>query len=137
MQSPAVPSLSLRALFKTAGRKAGMQDAAPVFTGLSAPGKALAVAMNAGEGPSVLVVASDRDIEGAVADLRFFMCALEGASAADVVAGVLPFPSPEVDPYRGLAPHFDVASARARARCALAEGTARGGEASAPAHQPR
>ena len=30
-----------------------------------------------------------------------------------------PFPSHEVDPYRGLAPHFDVASARARALHAL------------------
>ncbi|MGE3840714.1 MAG: transcription-repair coupling factor, partial [Vicinamibacterales bacterium] len=63
--------------------------------------------------------------------------ALEGASAADVVAGVLPFPSPEVDPYRGLAPHFDVASARARALFALAEGTARVVVASAPALLPR
>ena len=36
---------------------------------------------------------------------------------------VLPFPSQEVDPYRGLAPHLEVASARARALHALATGT--------------
>ena len=32
---------------------------------------------------------------------------------------MLPFPSHEIDPYRGLSPHFDIASARARALHAL------------------
>ena len=38
---------------------------------------------------------------------------------------MLPFPSPEVDPYRGMTPHLDVASSRARALAALALGQAR------------
>ena len=50
---------------------------------------------------------------------------------------MLPFPSHEVDPYRGLAPHFDVASARARALYALSSGVARLIVASAPALLPR
>ena len=50
---------------------------------------------------------------------------------------VLPFPSQEVDPYRGMAPHFGVASARARALHALASGTARVVVASAAALLPR
>ena len=50
---------------------------------------------------------------------------------------VLPFPSYQVDPYRGLAPHFRVASARARALHAAALGTARVIVASAQALLPR
>jgi transcription-repair coupling factor (superfamily II helicase) len=46
---------------------------------------------------------------------------------------VLPFPSPQVDPYRGFQPHLKVASARARALHALAAGTARVIVTSAPA----
>ena len=53
-------------------------------------------------------------------DARFFFAALEGLSDAEVERVVLPFPSHEVDPYRGLAPHFEIASARARALHALA-----------------
>ncbi len=50
---------------------------------------------------------------------------------------VLPFPSQEVDPYRGLAPHLEVASARARALYGLASGTVRLVVASARALVPR
>ena len=49
----------------------------------------------------------------------------------------MPFPSHEIDPYRGLSPHFDIASARARALHALGTGTARLVVASAPALLPR
>jgi len=72
-----------------------------------------------------------------VADGAFFLSALLGWSAADTARHVLPFPSPEVDPYRGLAPHFQVASARARALFALATGTARLVVTSARALLPR
>ena len=71
------------------------------------------------------------------ADARFFLSALEGLSDAEAERAVLPFPSHEVDPYRGLAPHFDVASARARALHAVAEGDARLVVASAAALLPR
>ena len=63
---------------------------------------------------------TDADVERTTDDARFFLAALEGLSDAEVERVVLPFPSHEVDPYRGLAPHFDIASARARALHALA-----------------
>ena len=63
---------------------------------------------------------SDADVERLTSDARFFLAALEGLSDAEVERVVLPFPSHEVDPYRGLAPHFEIASARARALHALA-----------------
>src|SRR5207249_1920113 len=50
---------------------------------------------------------------------------------------ILPFPSHEVDPYRGLAPHVGVTSARARALHALAGSSARVVVASAAALLPR
>ena len=71
------------------------------------------------------------------ADARFFYGALEGASAAQVEQAVLPLPSIQVDPYRGMTPHFRVAAARARALHAAATGTARLIVASAPALLPR
>src|SRR6185312_17544860 len=49
----------------------------------------------------------------------------------------LPFPSHEVDPYRGLKPHVGVTSVRARALHAMANGTARIVVASAAAILPR
>src|SRR5207253_2495326 len=72
-----------------------------------------------------------------IQDARFFLAALEGLSRPDVEAAVLPFPSLEVDPYRGLAPHFDIASTRARALHGLSSGTARIVVASASALLPR
>ena len=75
-------------------------------------------------------------------DARFFFAALEGLSDADVERAVLPFPSHEVDPYRGLKPHFDIASARARALHGIASGTAAlagrvgAGAPSAPQRRP-
>ena len=50
---------------------------------------------------------------------------------------MLPFPSQEVDPYRGLAPHLRVASARARALFGASAGDARIVIASAVALLPR
>jgi transcription-repair coupling factor (superfamily II helicase) len=83
------------------------------------------------------VVPTDLEIETATNDVRFFLAALE--AVPDVVAErvVVPFPSYQVDPYRGMAPHFHVASARARALHAAALGTARVVVASAQALMPR
>ena len=72
-----------------------------------------------------------------VGDVRFFLSSLEGLSRSDAENVVLPFPSQEVDPYRGLAPHLEVASARARALHALATGSAKVVVASARALLPR
>ena len=50
------------------------------------------------------------------ADARFFLAQPAGTGRRRPCERVvLPFPSQEVDPYRGLAPHLEVASARARA----------------------
>ena len=71
------------------------------------------------------VVATDADIETAVSDIAFFLSALEGSADSVIERQVLPFPSTQVDPYRGFSPHLKVAAARARALHAIASGTAR------------
>ena len=115
------------------------------ITGLCASAKALVVAAAAareasaaGRHPAILVVVpTDADVEQMTGDVRFFVGALEGDVADSVARAVLPFPSREVDPYRGLAPHLQVSSARARALHATATGTARVVVASAGAMLPR
>ncbi len=77
------------------------------------------------DGIVLYVVATDAGIESAVDDISFFLGALEGSADAVVAQQVLPFPSTQVDPYRGFAPHLKVASARARALHAIANGAGR------------
>jgi transcription-repair coupling factor (superfamily II helicase) len=112
---------------------------APVTAGLTAASKALAAVLGSrsGTGVTLIVVPTDRDVEQMTSDARFFYGALEGASAAAVEHAVLPLPSIQVDPYRGMTPHFRVAAARARALHAAASGTARLIVASAAALLPR
>ena len=99
---------------------------ARIVTGLTASAKAFYAASSAADGHRVLLIApGDGDVEQLTADTRFFLTALEAASWSAVESQVLPLPSPQVDPYRSLAPHLRVASARARALHALATGTAR------------
>lgn len=107
------------------------------MSGLSPAAVAFHVAIAAQESPVVLVVPTDADVDTMVADGAFFLSALHGWSETDAARHVLGFPSPEVDPYRGLAPHFQVASTRARALYALATGTARLVVASARALLPK
>src|SRR5262249_55237694 len=140
---------SLRNLLQVAADRAGFvstggaapreQAGAPrVIAGLSGAAKALAIATAARHDTAVtLIVPSGREIDALIEDIRFFLAALEGWSAADAERFVLPYPSQEVDPYRGLAPHFDVASARARALYGLATGAARVVVASVDALMPR
>ena len=97
----------------------------------------MAVAAAAQHAPAVVIVPADKDIEAFVSDACFFLGSLEGLSSAALERGVLALPSPEVDPYRGLMPHFDVASTRARALHGLATGHARIVVASAAALLPR
>ena len=134
-------SLTLRALLHGAAARAGLgrgPSASGVsITGLTPPAQALAAAAFAALGPVVLVVPADADIDRMTADARFFLGGLEGLARSDVQRGVLPFPSPEVDPYRGMTPHLDVASSRARALAALALGHARIVVASAVSLLPR
>jgi transcription-repair coupling factor (superfamily II helicase) len=89
-------------------------------------------------GTTMLVVAAtDADVAEAVGDIRFFLGALEGLPDSAAEGAVLPFPSHEVDPYRGLAPHLGVLSARAKALHAAATGRARVIVASVTALLPR
>ncbi|MNC89972.1 hypothetical protein D3C83_59970 [compost metagenome] len=66
-------------------------------------------------GVTLLVVPTDKDVEQLIGDARFFYSALEGTSESALDRAVLPFPSLQVDPYRGMTPHFRGAAARARA----------------------
>ena len=136
---PTATSLTLRALLSQTTARVGLDHLAGVTAGLTPVAKALAAvaAARAGSGLTVLVVPTDKDVEQVVGDARFFFGALEGASDADVERSVLPLPSLQVDPYRGMSSHFRVAAARARALHAAACGTARLIVASAAALLPR
>src|SRR5688572_31601504 len=132
-------SLTLRALLSQAAARAALDKLAPVTAGLTPAAKALAAvsAARGASGLTLLVAPTDKDVESLVSDARFFYGALEGASEADVERAVLPLPSLQVDPYRGMNPHFRVAAARARALHGAATGTARLIVASAAALLPR
>ena len=137
MATFAPTSLALRSLLKKTFSRVGMGAAARRVTGLTAPAKAMFAAASAARDRVLLVVPTDADVEQMTADTRFFLAASDGLSDSDTERAVLPFPSHEVDPYRGMAPHFEIASARARAMHALGEGTARIVIASAAGLLPR
>ena len=133
-------SLNLRAVLKTAVTRSGMDAPARAVSGLTPSAKALCVAAAAHAQPTgvvLYVVPGDGDLEETCADVSFFLAALEGLTPAATERAVLPFPSHEVDPYRGLAPHIGVTSVRARALYAIAQGNARVVIASAAAVLPR
>ncbi len=122
------PSLALRSLLTGVLRELGLQSPLRRLSGATAPVRALAVAAaikRFSEGTILYVVPSDAEIDTACNDISFFLSVLEGSAASVVERQVLPFPSTQVDPYRGFQPHLKVASARARALHALAGGTAR------------
>ena len=131
-------SLTLRALLKGAVNRAGIRPSARRISGLTPPARALAIASLAAErSPIFVITPADADLETAIADARFFLGALTGLSDDELERTVLPYPSLEVDPYRGMSPHLDVISARARALHGLASGSARIVIASARALLPR
>jgi transcription-repair coupling factor (superfamily II helicase) len=130
-------SLAFRSLLKSAATRAGLTRSTPRLAGLGPGATAYHASALAQDGPVVLVVPTDPDVEQMVSDARFFLSAMKGLSDTQAEQAVLPFPSQEVDPYRGLAPHLEVASARARALTALATGTAQLIIASARALLPR
>ena len=139
LTSIATPSLTLRALLGRAASSAGLDRLAGVTAGLTPAAKAFAAvaAARAHRGVTLLVVPTDRDVEQTVSDARFFYAALTGASGAEVEHAVLPLPSLQIDPYRGMTPHFKVAAARARALHAAATGAAQLIVASAAGLLPR
>ena len=133
-------SLTLRALLKDAVTRTGLDVPGGGVTGLSPSAQALAIAALAHAEPErlvVTIVSSDAEVDRATADVRFFLGAIEGLPEAAAERAVLPLPSHEVDPYRGLAPHLRVTSARARALHAAASGRGRVVIASAAAVLPR
>ncbi len=143
-------SLTLQALLKNTTARAHLGDQAPggVVTGLPAAAQALYLATAATRhAPAprpgtrgktlVVVVPTDADVEQYTDDIRFFLASMEGLSDAAAQQAVLPFPSHEVDPYRGLSPHLGVLSQRTRALHAAATGVARVIVASATALLPR
>ncbi len=137
---PSSTSLSLRALIRSASGRAGLGHDRGLVSGLTPSAQALFVAARAQAAPDRLVlhvVATDAEAEAGCSDTRFFLAALEGLDDNAIASAVLPLPSHEVDPYRGLSPHLQVASARARALTAVATGTARVIVASAAALLPR
>ena len=112
-------SLALRALFKSAAHRAGVDKSASeptTLTGLSRAAVAFHAALRADDGPLLVIVPTDADVEQMVTDARFFHGALSGATDVDTRAAVRALPSQEVDPYRGLAPHLQIASVRAASR---------------------
>ncbi len=142
-------SLTLQTLLRSAIARAGFAGPGLArVSGLSSSARALFLAAAANRDARltptgaavatiVAVVPTDADVEQVSGDVRFFLAALEGLSDAAAGQSVLPFPSHEVDPYRGLAPHLGVLSARTRALHAAATGTARVIVASATALLPR
>ena len=121
------PSLALRSLLTGVLRETGLQSPLQRISGATPPVRALVVAAAAKRagGTVLLVVPTDADIESTVGDISFFLSVLEGSATAAVERQVLPFPSTQVDPYRGFQPHLKVASARARVLHSLANGSAR------------
>ena len=137
MSSSTSTSLTLRALLKTAAGRLGLGVSGRPVAGLTAAAKGLFAAAFAPREHIVVIVPTDAEVEQLTSDARFFVSAIDGVSDADAAALVLPFPSHEIDPYRGLSPHFDVASRRARTLYALATGTSRIVIASGAALLPR
>ena len=86
------------------------------ISGLMGPARALVAAHLASrnEGPALVVTAEERRVGIAVSDISTFLRALGDPRE------VLSLPAFALDPYRGLAPHFEVSAARARALVALA-----------------
>ena len=136
----AASSLTLRSLLKSTIARLCLDQPGSGLSGLTPAAQALGAAAVSHANPTrlvVLVAPTDADVERFTSDVRLFFTALEGETAAEGERLVLPFPSQEVDPYRGLTPHLHVASARARALHGAASGDARILIASAAALLPR
>ena len=130
-------SLAFRSLLKSAAKRAGVGTRASAVAGLTPAAAAFHAAARAQGETIFVVVPTDADVESFTSDARFFLSSLLGLSDVEAARLVLSFPSQEVDPYRGLAPHLEVASTRARALFALANGRAPLVVASARALLPR
>ena len=84
-------------------------------SGLMGPARTLVEAVLAApqKGPVLLVVSHERRVAEVSSDVAAFFASMR------IDREIFPFPALEVDPYRGLSPHFDITAARARALAAL------------------
>ncbi|MDH4067204.1 MAG: hypothetical protein OEW19_22615, partial [Acidobacteriota bacterium] len=140
MSTTTTTSLTLQSLLLGAIARTGLSRHHARITGLGGTARALAAAATAHRlrpRPVVLVVSTDSAIDDAVDDIRFLLQGLEGLADQTAERAVVPLPSLQVDPYRGLQPHFRAASARTQALHGLATGQARVVVASAAALLPR
>ena len=136
-----IASLTLRAVVQQAASRGGLgrgvSGRAESLSGLTQTAQTFAASIFSSIRPLVLIVPSDTDVDRMTRDARFFVKAGNSLTNREVDRCVLPLPSPEVDPYREIAPHLDVASARARALVAMAKARARLVVVSAAALLPR
>lgn len=132
-----VPPFTLRSLLRSSASQIGLEVVPEVTTGLTPSAQAMAIASAAATTPVMLVVPTDNEVEAMTSDTRFFYAAMGGLSDSELSRAVMPFPSLEVDPYRAIKPHLDVASARAKVLSNLARGSTRIVIASAGALLPR
>ena len=82
------------------------------ISGVTGGARALAIAqvILAGHGPVAVFAVNNKDAQNLSRELRYLLRVL-----ASQAPPVVHFPSPEVDPYRGLSPHPEVSAARAEA----------------------
>jgi len=136
-----IPSLTLQSLLRSASARAGLTNSASreavSCAGLTPAAQVFAASVFARIGPLVVVVPTDKDIQRVTNDARFFLSGLDGLATNVAKRQVLAFPSLEVDPYRSMNPHLDVASTRARTLVTFVEGRARMVIAAAAAILPR
>ena len=120
------PSLALRSLLTGVLRETGLLSPLQRISGATSPVRALAVAAAAkrlaGRHRPARRSNRRRNRIAPSATSGSSSSVLEGSAATVVERQVLPFPSTQVDPYRGFQPHLKVASARARVLHALANG---------------
>ncbi len=89
------------------------------ISGLMGPARTLVEAILAAPepGPVLLVVSHERRVAEVSSDVAAFFTSM------GIRREIFPFPALEVDPYRGLSPHFDIMAARARALAAFLQET--------------
>ena len=120
--SPVAISLTLSTLLRSAANTADLATETNIKSGLSSSAQALAVATASISSPLLVVLPTGAEADQMLSDARFFYGSIQNLDKTKVSREVILFPSPEVDPYRGISPHLDRASARARTLVALAQG---------------
>jgi transcription-repair coupling factor (superfamily II helicase) len=122
--SPVATSLTLSTLLRSAANTSDLATETNIKTNSLPSAQALAVAAASISAPLLVVLPTDAEADQMLSDVQFFYGSIKNLDKTEVSREVILFPSPEVDPYRGISAHLDIASARARTLVALAQGTA-------------